>query len=63
MSFEHPSMIHEQLVLGNSLLGDQQPSNSPYLFVSLSELIAESVFYHPTLVCSTDSLSELEKAH
>ena len=62
MSFEHPSMIHEQLVLGNSLLGDQQPSNSPYLFVSLSELIAESVFYHPTLVCSTDSLSELEKS-
>ncbi|MZI93280.1 phosphoenolpyruvate synthase [Vibrio sp. CAIM 722] len=61
MSFEQSSVIHEQLALGNSLPGADSQGKSPFLFVSLSELIAECVFYHPTLVCGTEGLTELEK--
>lgn len=62
MSLEHNVTIHEQLALGNTLPKATEQAPSSYLFVSLSELIAESVFYHPALVTGTDSLSELEKS-
>ncbi|MFV0486497.1 MAG: phosphoenolpyruvate synthase, partial [Vibrio fluvialis] len=62
MSLEHNATIHEQLALGNTLPKAMAQAPSSYLFVSLSELIAESVFYHPALVSGTDQLSELEKS-
>lgn len=62
MSLEHNATIHEQLALGNTLPKATAQTPSSYLFVSLSELIAESVFYHPALVSGTDQLSELEKS-
>lgn len=62
MSLEHNATIHEQLALGNTLPTTMASAASCYLFVSLSELIAESVFYHPALICGTENLTALEKS-
>jgi len=61
MSFEQQGAIHQELAFGNTLpvTGEQQTSDA--LFVSLSELIAESVFYHPALTTGVEMLSELEQ--
>ncbi|MCG3725703.1 putative PEP-binding protein [Vibrio cincinnatiensis] len=61
MSLEQQPTILPQLVLGNTLpqISTQTPSSD--LFVSLSELIAESVFYHPAVSVEDSSLTELEK--
>lgn len=61
MSLEHNVTIHEQLALGNTLPQATEQAPSSHLFVSLSELIAESVFYHPALITGTDNLSESEQ--
>lgn len=60
MSLERQPTIQTPLALGNTLpqISTQEPSAD--LFVSLSELIAESVFYHPAVALGDDSLSELE---
>ncbi len=61
MSFEQQGAIHQELAYGNTLpsTGEQQTSGA--LFVSFSELIAESVFYHPALTSGVEMLSELEQ--
>lgn len=53
----------------NALIGDVLPSplsspieNATHLFVSLSELIQESIFYHPEIGQHLDSLSEADKS-
>jgi len=61
MSFEQQGAIHQELALGNTLPTSETQQNSHALFVSLSELIAESVFYHPALTSGVESLSELEQ--
>ncbi|MCG3729047.1 putative PEP-binding protein [Vibrio cincinnatiensis] len=61
MSLEQSPTIQPQLVLGNTLPQISTQTPSADLFVSLSELIAESVFYHPAISVEDDSLTELEK--
>lgn len=62
MSLEHHATLHEQLALGNTLPKANVQVPSSHLFVSLSELIAESVFYHPALVSGVENLTALEKS-
>jgi len=61
MSFEQQGAIHQELALGNTLPNTGVQQSSHALFVSLSELIAESVFYHPALTSGIESLPELEQ--
>ncbi|MDW6016946.1 putative PEP-binding protein [Vibrio plantisponsor] len=62
MSFEQQGIIHQELVLGNTLPNAEPQQSSHALFISLSELIAESVFYHPALAAGgVELLPELEQ--
>ncbi|WP_165311320.1 putative PEP-binding protein [Vibrio ziniensis] len=62
MSFEQSEIIQQELALGNTLPSTDSQQSSHALFVSLSELIAESVFYHPALTAGgVDLLPELEQ--
>ncbi|MFV0450027.1 MAG: putative PEP-binding protein [Vibrio sp.] len=62
MSFEQQGIILPELVLGNTLPNADSQQSSHALFVSLSELIAESVFYHPALTAGgVELLPELEQ--
>ncbi len=62
MSFEQQGIIQPELVLGNTLPNADSQQSSHALFVSLSELIAESVFYHPALSAGgVELLPELEQ--
>ncbi len=62
MSFEQQGLIHQELVLGNTLPNNGVSFSGSTLFVSLSDLIAESVFYHPALAAGMESLTELEQS-
>ncbi len=62
MSFEQQGLIHQELVLGNTLPNNGVSFSGSTLFVSLSDLIAESVFYHPALAAGVESLTELEQS-
>ncbi|MGO2341202.1 putative PEP-binding protein [Vibrio litoralis] len=53
----------------NALLGDVLPSSqsssiesATHLFVSLSDLVQESIFYHPEIGLHLDTLSEVDKS-
>lgn len=60
MSEQNMSVINAGLNIGTGVLSNAAQGDSSAVFVSLSELIAEHVFYHPALVSGTESLSDLE---
>jgi pyruvate,water dikinase len=49
-----------QLVLGDVLPSYSDEHNGEHLFVSLSELIMENVFYHPAFECVREELDTIE---
>lgn len=64
------SQSHQGTIPSNALLGDVLPSpnseqndNASHLFVSLSELIQENIFYHPEIGRHPDVLTESDKMH
>ncbi|OEF24105.1 putative PEP-binding protein [Vibrio rumoiensis] len=64
------SQSHQGSIPTNALLGDVLPSptssqieNASHLFVSLSELIQDNIFYHPEIGQHLDTLSAEDKAH
>lgn len=60
MSEQNMSVINAGLNIGTGVPSNAAQGDSSAVFVSLSELIAEHVFYHPALVSGTESLSDLE---
>lgn len=60
MSEQNMSIVDTGLNIGTGVPSDTIQGDSSAVFVSLSELIAEHVFYHPALVSGTENLSELE---
>lgn len=62
MSLTRSSSMHPALNLGDSLPKLDQASGGSHLFVSLSEMILEHVFYHPNHAPILSSLDESELA-
>ncbi|EKO3720450.1 phosphoenolpyruvate synthase [Vibrio metschnikovii] len=62
MSVVSPSSVNKPFEQGNTLPQWSQQTLSSTLFVAISELIADSIFYYPGLVTDQDQLSELEKS-
>jgi len=62
MTQENQGDLHPELVLGDVLPSYDDNNNSDHLYVSLSELVMERIFYHPSIENHLDSLSELDKS-
>lgn len=62
MNQNSSSSLHPSLNIGESLPKLDTESEGSHLFVSLSELILEHVFYHPAYNESTQPLDEIEIA-
>ncbi|WP_217524398.1 putative PEP-binding protein [Vibrio metschnikovii] len=62
MSVVSPSSINKPFEQGNTLPQWSQQTLSSTLFVVISELIADSIFYHPSLVTDLTQLSEPEES-
>lgn len=62
MSLTRSSSLHPALNLGDSLPKLEQATSGSHLFVSLSEMILEHIFYHPDYEASLPSLQESEIA-
>ena len=61
MTQENQSTLHPELVLGDVLPSYNDNNNSTHLYVSLSELVMDRVFYHPSIEDHLDTLSDIEK--
>jgi pyruvate,water dikinase len=61
MTQENQSTLHPELVLGAVLPSYNDNNNSNHLYVSLSELVMDRVFYHPSIESHLDALSDIEK--
>ncbi|OED61122.1 phosphoenolpyruvate synthase [Vibrio tasmaniensis ZS-17] len=61
MTQENQSTLHPELVLGDVLPSYNDNNNSNHLYVSLSELVMDRVFYHPSIESHLDTLSDIEK--
>ncbi|MCZ8500871.1 phosphoenolpyruvate synthase [Vibrio lentus] len=61
MTQENQSTLHPELVLGDVLPSYNDNNNSNHLYVSLSELVMDRVFYHPSIESYLDTLSDIEK--
>ncbi|WP_135456320.1 putative PEP-binding protein [Vibrio echinoideorum] len=61
MTQENQSTLHPELVLGDVLPSYNDNNNSNHLYVSLSELIMDRVFYHPSIESHLETLSDIEK--
>ncbi|MEZ9649299.1 putative PEP-binding protein [Vibrio lentus] len=61
MTQENQSTLHPELVLGDVLSSYNDNNNSNHLYVSLSELVMDRVFYHPSIESHLDTLSDIEK--
>ncbi|RQW63547.1 putative PEP-binding protein [Vibrio viridaestus] len=62
MSLEHPQVANGTVSYGNVFPSDIQQDSAIHLYISLAELVAESVFYHPSLANEDEgSLSEQEQ--
>ncbi|OBS97719.1 phosphoenolpyruvate synthase [Vibrio tasmaniensis] len=61
MTQENQSTLHPELVLGDVLPSYNDNNNSNHLYVSLSELVMDRVFYHPSVESHLDTLSDIEK--
>jgi len=47
MSINTSGELHSELNLGDAIPGEESSSESTHLFVSLSDLVSENIFYHP----------------
>ncbi|MCB5358708.1 putative PEP-binding protein [Vibrio lentus] len=61
MTQENQSTLHPELVLGDVLPSYNDNNNSNHLYVSLSELVMDRVFYHPSIESHLDTLSDIER--
>ncbi|MDA0153741.1 phosphoenolpyruvate synthase [Vibrio sp. Makdt] len=61
MTQENQSTLHPELVLGDVLPSHNDNNNSNHLYVSISELVMDRVFYHPSIESHLDTLSDIEK--
>ncbi|MEZ9161071.1 putative PEP-binding protein [Vibrio lentus] len=61
MTQENQSTLNPELVLGDVLPSYNDNNNSNHLYVSLSELVMDRVFYHPSIESHLDTLSDIEK--
>lgn len=62
MSLTQNNTMHAQLVLGDALPAAIETSgNAQHLYVSLSDIILDSLFYHPSIEQHFANLSELEQ--
>ncbi|CDT00514.1 phosphoenolpyruvate synthase [Vibrio coralliirubri] len=61
MTQENQSTLHPELVLGDVLPSYNDNNNSNHLYVSLSELVMDRVFYHPSIDSHLDTLTDIEK--
>ncbi|NVD06619.1 phosphoenolpyruvate synthase [Vibrio sp. JPW-9-11-11] len=62
MSLNSSSSLYPALNLGQSLPSIDGPSGDSHLYVSLSELILEQVFYHPLYQQGSTTLEDLEQS-
>ncbi|WP_299691523.1 putative PEP-binding protein [uncultured Vibrio sp.] len=62
MTQENQSTMHPELALGDVLPSYNDNNNANHLYVSLSELVMDRVFYHPCIENHLDSLSEIERS-
>lgn len=62
MSFEHQIQASDSIVFGDVLPAGSQPSGaSSHLYISLSDLVVDSIFYHPGIESRLASLEESER--
>ncbi|OEF95247.1 putative PEP-binding protein [Vibrio splendidus] len=61
MTQENQSTLHPELVLGDVLPSYNDNNNSNHLYVSLSELVMDRVFYHPSIESHLDRLTDIEE--
>ncbi len=62
MSFESKENVGQPVVLGNVLPAEKATyKEATHLYISLSELIADCVFYHPGLIVEQGKLSDDER--
>ncbi|MEZ9564215.1 putative PEP-binding protein [Vibrio artabrorum] len=61
MTQENQSTLHPGLVLGDVLPSYNDNNNANHLYVSLSELVMDRVFYHPSIESHLDTLTDIEK--
>ncbi|MDH5937939.1 phosphoenolpyruvate synthase [Vibrio splendidus] len=61
MTQENQSTLHPELVLGDVLPSYNDNNNSNHLYVSLSELVMDRIFYHPSIESHLDTLTDIEK--
>lgn len=62
MSSEASSGLHPALALGDALPETECVTNSTHLYVSLSDLVMEHIFYHPDIEYDSQNLDEVELA-
>ncbi|CAV18570.1 MULTISPECIES: putative PEP-binding protein [Vibrio] len=61
MTQENQSTLHPELALGDVLPSYNDNNNSNHLYVSLSELVMDRVFYHPSIESHLETLTDIEK--
>ncbi|MGF1755093.1 phosphoenolpyruvate synthase, partial [Vibrio makurazakiensis] len=62
MTQENQGALHPELVLGDVLPSYDDNNNSDHIYVSLSELVMEKIFYHPSIENNLASLSDTDKS-
>ena len=60
MSLETSSSLHPALSLGDTLPSENPQENGSHLYVSMSEMIMEYIFYHPEFNQVLDSLDSVQ---
>ncbi|MCG9679010.1 putative PEP-binding protein [Vibrio sp. Isolate24] len=61
MSIKTSDNLHSELNIGDALPGPENTSDSPHLFVSLSDLASEHIFYHPCYKTVESTLDDVER--
>ncbi len=62
MSLEHPQITNGNVSNGNVYPSEIKDASANHLYISMSELVAETVFYHPSLVSEQNGrLSEQDQ--
>ncbi|MBW3696992.1 phosphoenolpyruvate synthase [Vibrio sp. T187] len=62
MTQENKGILHPELVLGDVLPSYGNNHNSHHLYVSISELVMERIFYHPSIENNLAALSDIERS-
>ncbi|USD42463.1 phosphoenolpyruvate synthase [Vibrio sp. SCSIO 43135] len=60
MNLDNNNRLHPELILGDSIPSSEQEMAGPHVYISIADLIAEKVFYHPSISQVQDSLSAIE---